>query len=140
MIKVLIAEDSPTTLKALTYLLEDDPEIQVVGQAENGKQAIEMAKQLDPDIITMDIVMPDIDGLEATREIMANRPTPILIITAFRDSSELNIVFEAMKAGAVEVIDKPKGIMGDTNKKWEQELIVKIKTLATVLPRSMTKD
>jgi two-component system chemotaxis response regulator CheB len=74
MIRVLIVEDSPTSRAWLKQLLGEDPEIQVVGQAVDGQQAVDMAARLQPDLITMDVVMPDMDGLEATRQIMARWP------------------------------------------------------------------
>ena len=76
MIRVLVVEDSPTVRLQLVRLLEDDPEIEVVGQAEDGRRAVELVIGLQPDLITMDVVMPDMDGLEATRQIMAVGPRP----------------------------------------------------------------
>ena len=134
-IRVLVVEDSPTVRQLLVHLLEEDPEIQVVGQAAGGRQAVEMAARLQPDLITMDVVMPDMDGLEATRRIMAQRPTPILIVTAHADSPELNVAFEAMKAGAVDVVAKPAGFGEEENGDWERELVAKVKALASVRPR-----
>ena len=135
MIRVLVVEDSPTVRELLVYLLEEDPEIQVVGQAVDGRQAVEMTAQLQPDLITMDVVMPDMDGLEATQRIMAQHPTPILIVTAHADSAELNVAFEAMKAGALDVLAKPVGLGEEENGDWERELVVKVKALAGVHPR-----
>ncbi len=137
MIRVLVVEDSPTVRQLLVYLLEDDFEIQVVGQATNGRQAVEMAASLEPDLITMDVAMPDMDGLEATRQIMAQRPTPILIVTAHMDSPELNVAFEAMKAGALDVVTKPAGLGSEENGEWGRELVAKVKALASVRPRPM---
>ena len=107
MIRVLVVEDSPTARLHLVRLLEDHPEIQVVGQATSGRQAVELVIELQPDLVTMDVVMPDMDGLEATRKIMARRPTPILIVTGHAGFSEMNIAFEALKAGALDVVAKP---------------------------------
>jgi two-component system, chemotaxis family, protein-glutamate methylesterase/glutaminase len=134
MIRVLIVEDSPTWAKMLTVLLESDGEIEVVGQAASGRQAVEMAAGLRPDLITMDVVMPDMDGLEATRRIMAANPTPILIITAHENAPELKLVFNAMKAGALEVMNK---CAVDDDDAWKRELIIKIKTLAKVRPHQV---
>ena len=135
MIRVLVVEDSPTWAKMLTLLLESDGEIKVVGQAANGRQAVEMAADLRPDFITMDVVMPDMDGLEATRRIMAAHPTPIVIVTAHENAPELNLVFNTIKAGALEVISK--GAVNGDDDAWKQELLVKIKTLANVRPRKV---
>ena len=82
MIKVMIVEDSPVARDLLVYIFSSDPEIQVVGVAGNGMEAIEMAKQKRPDVITMDIHMPRMNGIEATRRIMETQPTPIVIVSA----------------------------------------------------------
>jgi len=132
MIRVLIVEDSPTWAKKLTLVLESDGDISVVGQATNGRQAVEMAAALRPDLITMDVVMPDIDGLEATRRIMAARPTPILIISASENELAYNLIFTAIQAGALDVINKSTD---DDDDIWKQELLTKVKTFAKVYPR-----
>jgi two-component system chemotaxis response regulator CheB len=134
MIRVLVVEDSPTWAKKLTLLLESDGEIKVVGQATNGRQAVEMAADLRPDLITMDVVIPDMDGLEATRRIMAANPTPILIITAHENAPERNVVFNAMKAGALDVMSKSTV---DDDEAWKQELLTKVKTLAKIRPHEV---
>ena len=139
MIRVLIVEDSPTERELLVHLLEEDPDIQVVGQAADGHQAVEMAARLQPDLITMDVVMPDMDGLEATRQIMAQRPTPIVIVTSHTDSPELNVAFEAMKAGALDVVAKPAGFDQEEGGDWGWELVAKVKALAAVRPRQLGK-
>ena len=131
MIRVLVVEDSPTWAKKLTLLLESDGEIKVVGRATNGRQAVEMAADLRPDLITMDVVIPEMDGLEATRRIMAANPTPILIITASENELAYNLVFTAMQAGALDVMSK-SAVDDDT---WKQELLTKVKTLANVHSR-----
>jgi two-component system chemotaxis response regulator CheB len=135
MIKVLIAEDSATTLALLTRLLASDPEIEVAGQATDGQEVVEMATHLRPDLIVMDVVMPDMDGLEATRQIMARFPTPILIVTAHADSRRLNVVFEAMKAGALDVMAKPNLLDEGNDHQWGQELVATVKTLVKARPR-----
>jgi two-component system chemotaxis response regulator CheB len=138
MVRVLVVEDSPTWAKMLTLLLESDGEIKVVGHATNGHQAVEMAADLRPDFITMDVVMPDMDGLEATRRIMAVHPTPIVIITSHENAPELNVVFNAIKAGALEVMSK--GTVESDDDVWKQELLTKVKTLVNVRPKKMGED
>ncbi len=129
MIRVMVVEDSPTWAKKLTLLLESGGEITVVGQATSGRQAVQMAADLRPDLITMDVAMPDMDGLEATRSIMASNPTPIVIITASENEKAYNVVFAAMQAGALDVINKS---IVDDDDAWQQELLTKVKTLARV--------
>lgn len=135
MIRVLVVEDSPTARQLVVSLLEQDPEIEIVGQATDGRQAVDMAARLEPDVITMDVIMPDLDGLQATRLIMAKRPTPIIIVTDHVDSPELNVVFEAMKAGALDVIAKPSGFGEEEKHNQEQGLVARIKNLAGVSPK-----
>jgi len=137
MVKILIVDDSPTARAVLSHLLEQDPEIQVMGFATDGREAVEMADRLKPDLITMDVEMPDMNGLEATRLIMAKRPTPIVIVTGHAHSSELNVAFEAMKAGALEVIPKPVDFGAGENGSWKEDLLARIKTLAGIQPQTI---
>ena len=136
MIRIVVVEDSPTARTLLVTLLESDPALEVVGQATSGREAVEMVAQLRPDLVTMDVVLPDIDGLETTRRIMALAPTPIVIVTAHGDSRELNIAFEALKAGALDVLPKPDHMeLGDVGC-WGAELTAAAKRLARVQPRA----
>ncbi len=135
MIRILIVDDSATIRMILKELLNADPEIEVVGEAENGGEAVAMARGLKPDLITMDVTMPVMDGLEATRRIMAENPIPIIVITAKSNFQEMNIAFEAMRAGALDVMAKPKGF-GFEPPKWETEFLAKVKMLVNVQPRA----
>ena len=81
MIKVLIVEDSQVVRDFLTYILSSDPDIQVIGTASNGEEAVKAVRDKRPDIVTMDINMPKMDGFEATRIIMETTPTPIVIVS-----------------------------------------------------------
>ncbi len=137
MIRVLVVEDSPTARALLVLLLDKDPEIRVVGQASNGRQAVQMAKELAPDLITMDVVMPDMNGVEATREIMSQNPIPILFVTAHSDAPELNLAFDALKAGALDLINKPRGFEEENEDEWGRELLSKIKALARIRLKPM---
>ncbi len=109
-IKVLIVEDSPTVSLYLEYLLKEDPEIEVIGNVSNGKLAVEFVAKNKPDIVTMDIDMPVMNGLDATRLIMERTPIPIIIVTVSRNAQKHNISMEALAAGALTVIQKPKDI------------------------------
>lgn len=106
-IRVLVVEDSPTARNLLVALFNQSGEIQVVGTAQDGMEAIKRAAELQPDVITMDIQLPRINGLEATRQIMQNAPIPIVIVTANLDQPEMDLTFEAMRAGALSVVQKP---------------------------------
>ena len=137
MIRVLVVDDSPTARELIALLLGEDEEIEVVGQAVDGRQAIEMATRLRPDVVTMDVVMPDMDGLEATRRIMAEAPTRIIIVTAYAHSPELDVVFESMIAGAMDVVAKPTLSSDVENEGWKREIVAKIKALGGFRPRPL---
>src|SRR5438105_1174088 len=98
MIRVLVVEDSLTMQAVLAEVLTTDPEIQIVGVANNGRESVRLAQMLQPDVITMDIRMPEMDGFEATRQIMQDCPTRIVVVSASVDSPDLNISFNAIKA------------------------------------------
>jgi len=134
MIRVLIVDDSNTIRMILKELLSGDPEIEVVGEAVDGQGAIDMTRRLKPDLITMDIAMPVMDGLAATRRIMEENPTPIIVVTAKSNFQEMNVAFEAMEAGALDVVAKPKGF-GLEPPNWEIEFLQKVKSLVNVKPK-----
>lgn len=105
-IKVLIVEDSPTVSRILTSIIQSDPALQVVGVAADGAEAIRMVSRYHPNIITMDVNMPRMSGIEATEHIMAHQPTPILVLTAF-SKQDMDISFKMLSAGALEILEKP---------------------------------
>jgi two-component system, chemotaxis family, protein-glutamate methylesterase/glutaminase len=137
MIRVLVVEDSPTSMQLMVHMLKSDPDIAVVGQAISGRQGVALANQLRPDLITMDVVMDDMNGLEATIRIMAENPTPIIIVTAHADSRELNVAFEALQAGALDVIAKPDNFGSKDVGDWQDDLLAKVKKLAGIDPRPL---
>jgi two-component system, chemotaxis family, protein-glutamate methylesterase/glutaminase len=107
MIRVLIAEDSVTDRELLVEILRSDPEFEVVGQAGNGARAVELARELRPDLITMDVLMPVLDGLEATKEIMVQTPTPILVVSSTLGERGVELSLHAIRAGALMAVEKP---------------------------------
>ena len=110
MIKVLVVEDSPVVREFLVKILGADPGIQVIGTANDGEQALEAVARQRPDVVTMDIHMPRLDGLQATRRIMETYPTPIVIVSGSTDPREVATTFRALEAGAVAVLRRPAGI------------------------------
>jgi len=132
MIKVLIVEDSPVVSAFLVYILNSEPEIQVIGTANNGIEAIEAVKRKKPDIITMDINMPKMNGLEATREIMESIPVPIVIVTGSYDTTEIAITFSALEAGAVAIVRRPTGIDHPEHETTLKALIRAVKLMSEV--------
>lgn len=107
MMRVLVVEDSATDRELLVALLGGDPGIEVVGQAENGYRGVELARELRPDLITMDILMPGLDGLEATKEIMVHSPTPILVVSSTVRDGGVALSLDAIRAGALMCVEKP---------------------------------
>lgn len=132
MINVLIAEDSPVVREFLVYLLGSDPGIRVVGTAHNGVEALEAVKHYRPDVITMDVHMPKMDGLEATRRIMETDPTPIVIVSGSTDPHENAMTFRAMEAGALAVLRRPAGIGHPEHEATAGELVRTVKLMAEV--------
>ena len=115
MIKVLLTDDSPLTRAILRDIFRASGDILVVGEAENGREAVAMTSLLKPDLIVMDLMMPVMDGLAAIEEIMAQMPTPILVLSATIDDKEVNHAFAAIKKGALDVMDKPGGGIDGAN-------------------------
>jgi two-component system chemotaxis response regulator CheB len=132
VIKVLIVEDSPVAREFLTYLLTSDPAIRVVATANNGLEALEAIRQNKPDVITMDIHMPMMDGFEATRRIMETMPTPIVIVSGNMGGDEVESTFRAIEAGALAVIRRPPGFNHSEFEAASKELIQTVKLMSEV--------
>ena len=107
-IRLLIADDSPVVREILKDMVEGEPDFDLVGEAVNGREAVALTKELRPNIITMDVMMPVMNGLEAVEEIMAYCPTPILILSSVLDDKEMDVAFNAIARGALDVMEKPK--------------------------------
>ena len=132
VIKVLIVEDSPVARQFLTYVLTSDPAIQVVGTANNGVEALKSLEKNRPDVITMDIHMPMMDGFEATRRIMETVPTPIVIVSGSTGANEIASTFRAIEAGALAVVRRPPGINHEEFETGSRELIQTVKLMSEV--------
>lgn len=132
MIRVLVVEDSASMRELLVSLLQADGHFQVVGTAADGEEAVSLAARLRPDVITMDIHLPRLDGVSATRRIMAETPTPIVVVSASVREKEVGLAFEALQAGAVTVLDKPPGPGDPRYKAAIQELLRTVRLMAEV--------
>ncbi|MGC8603288.1 MAG: chemotaxis-specific protein-glutamate methyltransferase CheB [Desulfomonilaceae bacterium] len=132
MIRVLIVDDSTVARDLLKHILSSDPEIIVVGEAKDGLEAIELARVCKPDVITMDITMPKLNGFEATRQIMEKTPVPIVIVTASWDPKDIGKTWLAVEAGAVAAIEKPRYSKDKNNCKCFGNIIDTVKLMSQV--------
>jgi two-component system chemotaxis response regulator CheB len=142
VIRVLVVDDSPTVRALIAAVLGSDPDITVVGEAVDGEQAVAMAEKLTPDLITMDLHMPVMDGLAATRAIMMSHPTPIVVMTGSANAADVALGFEVLRAGALAITDKPSAGTDTLEVQWAR-MIETVKALADVhvvrhRPRSST--
>jgi len=129
-IRILIAEDSPLFAEVLQQTLEAEFDMEVLAVAENGKLAVKLCKELRPDLVLMDIQMPEMDGLQATEAIMAEIPTPILVITADPFHKGVDLSFRALSAGALDLISKPETVPWPDDSR--RDFLRKIRLLAQV--------
>lgn len=132
MIRVLLADDSLLTLSILKDLLAQDPQIEVVGEAYDGRQAVEKVVQLRPDLLIMDVMMPVMDGLTAVQEIMKSCALPILILSSDSAAGEQSNAFNAIRLGALDVMRKPVGLSGSNWESFASTLLAQIHTLSRV--------
>lgn len=132
MIRVLVAEDSRTVRRLLVEILESDPEIRVVGEAGDGEETIEMAERLRPDLITMDVHMPILNGLDATKEIMVRAPTPIVIVSSAAREPDVGLALDATRAGALMILPKPESPLAPDFEERRAELVSMVKAMAQV--------
>lgn len=133
MIRVLLVDDSPVAVAVLRKMLAGAPNIEVVGAASNGEEALALVTKLRPKVVLTDFHMPRMDGLALTRELMAHHPVPILVVSvSVLDGSDN--AFHLLEAGAVDIFPKPRGGLDGLDPVKCQELIRKVKVLAGVVP------
>ena len=132
LVRVLIVDDSAYVRKVIRQMLSRSPFIEVVGAARDGRDALEMAAELKPDVITCDLIMPELDGVGFIREQMARRPIPIVVVSVASESGEL--VLAALDAGAVDFVQKPTALATDRLLEIGDELIEKVKAAARARP------
>ncbi|HTD06108.1 chemotaxis-specific protein-glutamate methyltransferase CheB [Undibacterium sp.] len=129
-LRILVVEDSLTVRKRLVEVLNADPHMEVIAEAADGKQAIALCQDLRPDVITLDMMLPVMSGLAATEYIMAHCPTPILVVSSSTNRGELFKTYEALAAGAVDVMEKPQA--DDAAGDWEQRFISTVRLVSRV--------
>ncbi|TAL43293.1 MAG: response regulator [Methylovulum sp.] len=124
-IRVLIVDDSLLIREVLTEILNSSPDIEVVGAAEDAFVAREMIKQLNPDVLTLDIEMPRMDGITFLRNLMRLRPMPVVMISVLTESNA-EVTLEALALGAVDFIAKPIVNVENTLNDYAEEIIAKV--------------
>lgn len=125
-LKVLVVDDSAYNRQTITAMLEADPLVEVIGRASNGKEALRMAFDLVPDVITLDLEMPEMDGFAFLRLLMSKRPLPVIVISSH---SERDNVFRALELGAMDFIAKPGRHIGPDLRAIQDDLLAKIRTV-----------
>jgi two-component system chemotaxis response regulator CheB len=130
VLKVLVVDDSAYVRKVVKQMLSRSPFLEVVGTARDGREALELAAQLEPDVVTCDLIMPELDGVGFVREQMARRPLPIIIMSIASEAGEAALT--ALDAGAVDFVQKPTALATEKIFEVSDELIEKVKAAASI--------
>ena len=128
-VRVLVVDDSALMRREIARIIESDPNLEVVGIARNGQEAIDKVRVLQPDVVTLDVNMPVMDGLTALTYIMMERPTPCLMVSSLTQEDALT-TFEALELGAVDFVAKPSGTISRDISVQSDEIIAKVRAAA----------
>jgi two-component system, chemotaxis family, protein-glutamate methylesterase/glutaminase len=129
VIRVLVVDDSAYVRKTIKQILSRNPLIDVVATARDGEEALQLVQELNPDVVTVDLIMPGIDGAEFTRRVMALHPVPVVVVSIASESSER--VLAALDAGAIDFVQKPTALATEKVLEISEELVAKVKAAAT---------
>ncbi len=138
MIRVLVVDDSPTMRAILCALLRREPDIEVVGTASDAAEAREAIRRTDPDVVTLDLNMPGMNGLDFLERLMRLRPTPVIVVSAFtREGAEATV--RALELGAVDCVAKPEGRMGELLSNGSDRLAQLVRLASEARPRALER-
>jgi len=136
IIRVLVVDDSAYIRKVVKQILSRSPFIEVVGTAKDGEEALEMVETLNPDVVTLDLIMPNLDGVGFLKKQMAKRPIPVIILSIASDTSEL--VLKALDAGAIDFVQKPTALATERIYEIAEEIVEKVKIASKVPIKQVT--
>src|SRR4051812_10495353 len=134
-IRVLVIDDSAFNRQTITALLEQNPSIQVIGRAGDGEEGLRMAFQLQPDVITLDLEMPKMDGFSFLRLLMARQPTPVIVISGYATREN---VFKALELGALDFVAKPSRTITPELRTIQEELLTKVRLVTQLRMVNLT--
>lgn len=132
MIRILVVDDSATAREAITAILNGAPDMTVVAQAADGSEAVRLTAALKPDVITMDINMPQMNGHEATRQIMATTPTPIVVVTTVTQREMILQGLDILLDGALDIVQKPSRLSAEGFETISAELVAKVRAVSQI--------
>jgi two-component system chemotaxis response regulator CheB len=128
IIRVLVVDDSLTVRRHLVEVIASSPGFEVVGEAGDGHEAVRLCRDLRPDVVTLDLVLPGLSGLEVTEQIMAFCPTPILVVSSAANRGTLFETYQALAAGAVDALDKADDLDGA----WSRQLVTRLRLVSRI--------
>src|SRR5215216_500977 len=130
VLKVVVIDDSAYVRKVVREILSRSPFIEVVGTARDGREALDLVERHDPDVVTCDLIMPELDGVGFVREQMQRRPVPIIIMSVANETAEAALI--ALDAGAIDFVQKPTALASDKIFEVSKELIDKVKAAGSI--------
>jgi len=136
VIRVLVVDDSAYVRKVVKQMLDRSPFIEVVGQARDGQEALELVEELNPDVVTLDLIMPNLDGVGFLRQQMARRPLPVVVVSIASEGAATAL--DALEAGAFDFVQKPTALATEKVLEISDELVEKVKEAAQAGPRAQT--